>query len=339
MTTAADKVSVDTMLADAISKMDALTKRMDALEVGEKKIIKGDDDDDKKSKSDSKAAASRGDDDDDDDDKRKDDALAHPKNKILDDASGDSKADAGFPPSKMKKDDDGDLEVKHKEKDDSVKKADAKKADAKKADDKKADDDDDKKDDDDDDKKKDDAVKAKSDDDDDDKKKDDAIKADAIAGLRKQIADQTTVIERLQSLMKPRSDDEHVAFAEAQSRADAVFASFGERAPRPLEGEVLFDYRKRLATKLKKHSSTWGKVKLSELPQSAFDIAENTIYNDATSAAANPVDLKAGELRMVTKIDPATGVRSNVFYGNESFVKQMGRPGRRVQSFRTLGSQ
>src|SRR6516164_4639518 len=236
MTTAADKVSVDTMLADAISKMDALTKRMDALEVGEKKIIKGDDDDDKKSKSDSKASASRGDDD--DDDKRKDDGTTAPKTKILDSEKGAAKGDAGFPPAKVKKgdaakDDDGELEIKHgKEKDDSAKKAD--------------DDDDDKKDDafplk----KKKDDAAKAKSDDDDDDKK-DDAVKADAVADLRKQIASQQEVITRLQSLMQPRSDDEHAAFAEAQSRADAVFASFGERAPRPLEGEVLFDYRKRL---------------------------------------------------------------------------------------------
>ena len=330
MPTAADQVSVDAMLADAIAKMDALTKRMDALEVGEKKIIKGDDDDDKKSKSDSKASASRGDDDD-DDDKRKDDGLTAPKTKIKDDAKAAAKGDAGFPPAKVKKgdaakDDDGELEIKHgKEKDDSAKKAD--------------DDDDDKKDDafplk----KKKDDAAKAKSDDDDDDKK-DDAVKADAVADLRKQIASQQEVITRLQSMMKPRSDDEHAAFADAQARADTVFAGFGERAPRPLEGEILVDYRKRLATRLKKHSATWGKVKLSELPDSAFQIAEDTIYNDAISAAANPVDLEAGELRMVTKIDPSTGVRSNVFYGKESFVKKMGRPGRRVQSFRTLASQ
>src|SRR5215467_1408796 len=291
------KTSVDSMLADAIAKMDALTKRMDALEVGEKKIIKGDDDDDKKSKSDSKASASRGDDDDDDDDKRKDDGTTAPKTKILDDEKGASKADAGFPPPKVKKDD-GELELKHKKPDD-----------AKKADD------------------------------DDDDKKDDAVKADAVADLRKQIASQQQVIERLQAAMKPRSDDEHVAFADAQARADAVFAGFGERAPRPLEGETLIDYRKRLATRLKKHSPTWGKVKFSELPESAFRIAEDTVYNDAIAAAANPVDLEAGELRMVTKIDPTTGVRSNVFYGKESFVKAMGRPGHRVASFRTLASQ
>jgi hypothetical protein len=327
MPTAADtgSASVDSMLADAIAKMDALTKRMDALEVGEKKIIKGDDDDDdKKSKSDSKGASSRGDDDDDDD--KKGDALTAPKTKILDDEKGASKDDAGFPPSKgMKKDDDGELEIKHgKGKGDSVKKADAKKAD-----------------DDDDDKKKDDAFPPKKakDDDDDDKKKDDAVKADAMDDLRKQISGQQSIIERLQAFMKPKTDDEHVAFADAQARADAVFSGFGERAPRPLEGEQLFDYRKRLATRLKKYSKTWGGVKLSELPESAFKIAEDTVYNDAISAAANPVDLKAGELRMVTKVDPTTGVRSNVFYGQESFVKSMGRPGRRVQSFRTLGSQ
>jgi hypothetical protein len=333
-TTAADgSVSVDSLLADAISKMDALTKRMDALETGEKHgtPIKGDDDDDKKSKSDSKAASSRGDDD--DDERRKDsggkaDGSTAPKTKILDSEKADAKADAGFPPSKMKKDDDGELEIKHgKEKSDAF--PPKKKDDAAKA-----------KSDDDDDDKKDDAAKAKSDDDDDDKKKkDDAVKDDAISGLRRQIADQQSVIERLQSLIKPRSDDEHAQFAEAQSRADAVFNGFGQRAPRPLDGEGILDYRKRLATKLKNHSAIWKGVKLSVLPEEAFGIAETQIYTDATTAATNPVDLEAGELRMVTKIDPATGVRSNVFYGKESFVKAMGRPGRRVASFRTLASQ
>jgi hypothetical protein len=329
------KTSVDSMLADAISKMDALTKRMDALETGEKHgtPIKGDDDDDKKSKSDSKAASSRGDDDD-DDDKRKGDALTAPKTKILDSEKADAKSDAGFPPSKMKKDDDGELEIKHgKGKGDSAKKADAKKTDD---DD---DDDDKKKDDAFPPKKKDDAAKAKSDDDDDDDKKDDSVKADAIADLRKRISDQAEVINRLQALVKPRSDDEHAAFADAQSRADAVFNGFGKRAPRPLEGESLFDYRKRMATALKSHSPQWKAAKLTRLDEEIFGPIETQIYADAISAAANPIDLKAGELRMVTKIDPATGVRTNVFYGSESFVKQMGRPGRRVQSFRTLASQ
>jgi hypothetical protein len=321
---AAESGSADALLADAIGKMDALTKRMDALEVGEKHIIKGDDDDDKKSKRDD-AKASKSDDDDDDDRKKDDDATA-PKTKILDDAKGASKDDAAKSPvSLKKKDDDGELEIKHK----GEGRDDKKKADAKKADD---DDDDDKKksDDDDDDKKK-------SDDDDDDKK-DDSARTDAVIDLRRQIADQKAVIDRLQAMMKPRSDDEHAAFADAQSRADTVFAGFGQRAPRPLEGELLFDYRKRLATKLKGYSQMWKNVKFSRLDEETFSPIENQVYADATAAANNPMDLEAGELRAVTKIDPQTGVRSIVFYGKESFVKQMGRPGRRVAAFRTMAS-
>jgi hypothetical protein len=325
----AGSTSVDAMLADAISKLDGIGKRMDALETGEKNIIKGDDDDDDKKKGDAfppkKADAKKADDDDDD---KKDDGITAPKTKILsDDDDDDKKKGDAFPPKKAKDDskkrgDDGELEIKHK-KEDSAKKADAKKAD---------DDDDDKKkaDDDDDDKKK-------SDDDDDDKK-DDAAKADAVTTMRRQLADQAEQIRRLSAMMRPRSDEEHVAFADAQARADAVFNGFGERAPRPLEGEDLSTYRTRLATKLKKHSVAWKGVKLSILPDEAFGIAENQIYADAASAAANPVDLEPGELREVTKTDPRTGLKTTVFYGNECFVKQMGRPGRRVASFRTLAS-
>jgi hypothetical protein len=314
--------SVDTLLADAISKLDSLNRRMDALETGEgsKNPIK---------KGDSRAKADDDDDkrDDDDDDDKKDDATA-PKTKILDDDDDDDdKKDDAF---MIKKGDDGELEIKH-EPELKGKKSDKKKADAfpkKKADAEgegaakaAAKDDDD----DDDDKKRDD------DDDDDDDKKDDAAKADSVETLRLKL-------KRLEALLKPKSDDEHAAFADAQAKADAVFNGFGQRAPRPLEGEALLDYRKRLATKLKAYSPAWKTVKFSQLPAEAFGIAESQVYSDAISAAANPIDLEAGELRAVTKTDPTTGVRTIVFYGKESFVKQMGRPGRRVASFRTLAS-
>jgi hypothetical protein len=314
------------MLADAIKKMDALAGRMDALETGEgsKNPIKGD-------------AAKKSDDDDDD---KKADATV-PKNKICDDEEeekkddsskksdddDDDKKDDAFPVKKAdaKKSDDGELEIKHEpEEKKTDKRKDSKKSDAfppKKADSKKADDDDDKKD------------------DDDDDKKDDAAKADSVASLRRQMSDQAATIRRLESLMKPKSDDEHAAFADAQARADTVFNGFGQRAPRPLEGEALIDYRKRLATRLKSYSPVWKSVKFSQLPEEAFGIAETQVYSDAIAAASNPTDLEAGELRQVTKTDPTTGVRTINFYGKESFVKQLGRPGRRVASFRTLASQ
>jgi hypothetical protein len=351
----AGSASVDTMLADAIAKMDAMNKRMDALETGggSKNPIKGDDDDDDKKddafppkkkddsskKADTKKADAKKADDDDD---KKDDGVSGVKNKICDDDDDDKRDDAAT----VKFGDDGELEIKHEptggeKKPDKRRRGDsAKKADAKKADD----DDDDKRDDDDDDDKKDDAFPPKKKDDsskksdDDDDKKDDAAKADSVA-LRRQIADQAATLRRLEALLKPKSDDEHAAFADAQARADAVFNGFGQRAPRPLEGETIIDYRKRLATKLKGYSPAWKAVKFSQLPEEAFSIAETQVYADAISAATNPTDLEAGELRQVTKTDPTTGVRTIVFYGKESFVKQMGRPGRRVKSFRTMASQ
>jgi len=342
---AAGTASVDTMLADAIKKMDALGARMDALETGtgsKNPITKGDDDDDDKKKRDDKSAKAdddddkrhRGDDDDDkkkrddksakadddDDDKKKDDAKT-PKNRILDD--------------RAKRGDDGELEIKHgKGKDDSARKADdddddKKKDDAKKPPFAKGDDDDRKRDDDDDDRKR---------DDDDDRKRDDTARADA-AETRRLLREQSDQIKRLESLLKPRSDDEHAAFADAQARADAVYNGFGLRAPRPLEGEGLVDYRRRLAAKLKMHSPVWKDVKLSQLPDTAFGIAETAIYSDAEGAASRPIDLQPGELRMVTKIDPVTGGRVNVFYGQEHFTKAMGRPGRRIKSFNTQASR
>jgi hypothetical protein len=318
---AAGGASVDAILADAIAKLDGLNKRMDALETkpGSNNPIKGDDDDDKRD--DAKAKSDDDDDkrdDDDDDDDKKDDAATAPKTKILDDAKAAPKADATKADAKVKGDD-GELEIKHgKGKDDSAK----------------TDDDDDKKDDAFPPKKKDDSAKT----DDDDDKKDDSARADAIVDLRRQIGDTRATIARLEAILKPRSDDEHAAFADAQARADTVFAGFGQRAPRPLDGEALFDYRKRMAKKLKGYSPVWKNAKFSKLDEETFAIAETQVYSDATAAAANPMDLEAGELRMVTKIDPATGVRSNVFYGKESFVKSMGRPGRRVASFRTIAS-
>jgi hypothetical protein len=359
---AAGSVSVDTMLADAVSKLDTLSKRMDALETGEghHNPVKGDDDDDDR-KDDATSVKRKilADDDDDDDDDRKDDdgelEIKHGEEKKQDKKSKKSDKRSDAKARKRDDDDDDDRRDDDDEEEEPKERKDRRKDSAKKSDDddddddeeepkerkdrrkdsaKKADDDDD--DDDDDDRRK---ADDDDDDDDDDRRKDSAKKADSISDLRRQISRQTSTIRRLEALMRPKSDDEHAAFADAQAKADAVFNGFGQRAPRPLEGESLLDYRKRMATKLKSHSSVWKSVKLSQLPEEAFGIAEGQVYADAISAASNPTDLGAGELRQVTKTDPTTGIRTIVFYGNESFVKSMGRPGRRVQSFRTMASQ
>lgn len=314
-------------LDKVLSKLDALGGRMDALETGagSKNPLKGD--------------KRRGDDD--DDDKKKDAVAKGDKDEDEDEDKDDSKKGDEFPPKDKddskkadKKDDDDEGEQEEGKKAPPVaadKKKDGRKdqfppAKAPPTSDKKGDDDDD-----------DDKKDSKKADDDDDKRRDAAI-ADAAAQNRKlerQLSRQNEEIARLTALMRPRSDDEHAAFADAQARADSVFQGFGKQAPRPLEGETLINYRKRLATHLKPHSATWKSVKFSQLPEEAFGIAEAQVYSDAAIAAASPSDLDEGELREVSRTDPRTGMKTNVFYGKNSFVKAMGRPARRVASFRT----
>jgi hypothetical protein len=303
MTTKADqKAGTGEPLDKVLDSLTILHARMDALETETKNPIK------------------EGEDDDDDDRK---DATAEEE----------GEEEGKVPPvvaDKKRKDDskrkDGDLELKH-EGGEVIQKADKKRKDSKRGDD-----DDDRKaaahcaddyDDDDDDRK--DAWG--DDDDDDDKRKDSRADSATVRALKKRLAE-------LERKVRPISDEEHSAFADAQSRADSIFNGFGKRAPRPLEGESLLNYRKRLAGHLKTYSDSWKGIKLTQLPDAAFDVAERQIYADSERAAASPVDLGEGELRAVTRQDATTGQRTTVFYGKDSFVKSMGRPSRRVRGFR-----
>ena len=127
-------------------------------------------------------------------------------------------------------------------------------------------------------------------------------------------------------------EEKHSAYADTQGHWDAVAQMFGKQAPRWLTGESLPAYDRRLATMLRPYSKNWADVKMSELPDGAFRNAEQ-IYTDAMHAAHNPTDLGPGEERKVVRIDPDTGMRQITWQGGESFIKGLGRPGRRVVSF------
>jgi len=147
--------------------------------------------------------------------------------------------------------------------------------------------------------------------------KEEEAKADA--------AEKSALLERISSLEKmlvqtaqltpkPVTDAEYAAMADAQAKADSVYSAFGKQANRPLNGEDLLSYRKRLAAPLKSHSAAWKDVDLAKLDASVFAIAEAAIYADAHAAAINPVDVGEGGLRSVTK-DTGTGHKVTTFYG------------------------
>lgn len=151
----------------------------------------------------------------------------------------------------------------------------------------------------------------KKDSDDDDKK------ADTIADASAKVAAKFQgEIERLEKLIpKQRTDKDYAAMADVQARADTVFQAFGDSAPRPLDGEDLGGYRRRLAGVLKTHSPQLKSVNLGAIfDAEAFDFMEGQIYNDAMAAALKPVDLPAGHLREIKTRDVA-GRNVSTFVG------------------------
>lgn len=175
-------------------------------------------------------------------------------------------------------------------------------------------------------KKRADSDKAKADADEAAKKKADAALTVENAELRNRLA----AVEK--ALPKQITDDDRHEFGKAQARADEVYSAFGKRAPFALNGEDVFSYRRRLAVGLKMHSPTWKDVDVLKINDSAtFSIAETAILLDAVVAARNPTDLKAGELRAITRVDNNTGVRTTEFVGQQSFIHGMKRQPRYVK--------
>ena len=59
------------------------------------------------------------------------------------------------------------------------------------------------------------------------------------------------------------------------------------------------------------------------------------IYDACAKAVARNDTVPPGEMREITRVNPKNGHKETLFFGRESFVKAMNRPGRRVVKFRT----
>jgi hypothetical protein len=147
----------------------------------------------------------------------------------------------------------------------------------------------------------------------DEKEKADAdAKAKADADVRQRIAD---VEARLPRQM---TDADYAAMADSQVKADRVYLMHSKRSPRPLDGESLFGYRRRIATDLKEHSPAWKDVDLRSIAdEMAFNNIEKAIYADAVTAAMNPATVGADTLREIVNED-VTGRKISTFVGSPS---------------------
>jgi hypothetical protein len=123
-----------------------------------------------------------------------------------------------------------------------------------------------------------------------------------------------------------------------QERADTALAPWDIRAPAPVLGKDVDTYRRDLAVKLKKmlpEVHELRRVQYRRLDNQTLGIFEPQLYQAVRDIAHDPTSVPRGEFRRVVSVD-ANGMKIVNFIGQESFVKQFTRPGRRVKSFTRL---
>jgi hypothetical protein len=122
-----------------------------------------------------------------------------------------------------------------------------------------------------------------------------------------------------------------------QQRYDDALQPWDLRAPAPVLGEDIAEYRAKLAI-LAKHQlppdHQLRKVQYRRLDSAIFDNFEPQLLRACRQEAYNPASVPPGEFRKVVEI-ASDGMKIVKWIGQQSFVKDMGRSGRRVVSFLT----
>ena len=136
------------------------------------------------------------------------------------------------------------------------------------------------------------------------------------------------------------SPQEHFeASRKYQEYYDETLRNIGARAPQPILGQTVNDYRRETLRTIKRtflpQNHDLYKVNYRGLKADALDVLEPQLLQTAKVEAFNPNTVTPGEFREITKVNPANGYKEHLFIVPRSFVFYMMRPGRRVISFRT----
>ena len=134
--------------------------------------------------------------------------------------------------------------------------------------------------------------------------------------------------QQLRAIRDPSRDE--VEFEAIQARADSVAALHGDKAPPPILGESLLNYRKRLLAQFQGFSPQFEKTRLHSFDVPTIEALEQRIYRDAEQAAYRH-DAPPGELRAVVSRDEA-GRKITKFVGDVGeFLGPFSDHGQRVR--------
>jgi hypothetical protein len=118
---------------------------------------------------------------------------------------------------------------------------------------------------------------------------------------------------------------------------DATLRKVGMRAPQPTLGQTVNDYRRETLRTLKRtflpESHDLYAIQYRGLKADTLGIFEPQLLQAVEVEANNPAHVPPGELRKIEEYDEYGKVKTIRFVGQESFVKQMGRPGRLARIF------
>src|SRR5262245_57429881 len=122
-----------------------------------------------------------------------------------------------------------------------------------------------------------------------------------------------------------------------QEYYDQTLRRVGMRAPEPTLGQTVNDYRREALRTLKRtflpQNHDLYQVQFRQLKTDALGVFEPQLLSACVTEANNPQHVPLGELRKVEELDEFGKLKTIKWIGQESFVKQMMRPGRRVKSF------
>jgi hypothetical protein len=137
----------------------------------------------------------------------------------------------------------------------------------------------------------------------------------------------------------PTEQEHFNAARQFQSFYDEALRRVGARAPQPTLGQSVNNYRRETLRQLKRtflpQNHPLYQVQFRGLRSDALPVFEQQLLPACVEEANNPLHVPLGELRKIEELDGYGKLKTIRFVGQESFVKAMGRPGRRVLGFRT----
>ena len=117
-------------------------------------------------------------------------------------------------------------------------------------------------------------------------------------------------------------------------RWDSTFAKLGRSAPAQRADESGLDYQRRLARVGRKYIPSGEEIARVRFDSTMVDSVVPKFSEMMRSAVERNLyrtdNMEPGEMRPVLETDPNTGAKIRSWIGPTSFVKEMGRPCRRV---------